>query len=236
MLAVRSALFLVVQVLSAIAWTPFSMMAWLLPPHRGYRLISRWARFITWWLRVTCNLRYEVQGLEHLDGPPAVILSKHQSAWETIAFQDFLPPHTWLLKRELLYIPFFGWGLAAAHPIAIDRGSPKQALEQLLLQGADRLARGLHIVVFPEGTRMKPGESGRYNPGGALLAVKNDAAVIAIAHNAGEFWARRSLLRKPGTIRVRISPRMTSAGRAPRELSDAAHEWIEEAMREIEGR
>jgi len=234
MAIVRALLFTAGQAVSAVVWCPVSMLARLLPPPAAYRVISCWAKFVARWLRLCCGLRYRVRGLHHLAGAPAVLMAKHQSAWETIVFQDFLPPHTWVLKRELLFIPFFGWGLAAARPVAINRARAAGALAQLLEQGSARLHSGLHVVVFPEGTRMPPGRSGKHNPGGAWLAAKSGADIIPIAHNAGRFWPRRSFTKSPGTITVHIGPRIKTAGRKPRALSEEVRAWMEREMRELE--
>ena len=198
-------------------------------------VIGLWARFITGWLALTCNLRHEVVGLEQLPGVASVILSKHQSAWETIAFQVIFPPQTWVLKREALWIPFFGWGLAATHPIAINRAARHRALGDLLGQGIKRLAEGRYVVIFPEGTRMAPGEPGVYFPGGAMLAVKAGVPVIPVAHNAGLFWPRRGFIKRPGTIRVSIGAPIMTEGKKARAINDHARQWIEtEATRLLE--
>ena len=198
-------------------------------------VIGLWARFITGWLALTCNLRHEVVGLEQLPGVASVILSKHQSAWETIAFQTIFPAQTWALKKEALWIPFFGWGLAATHPIAINRTARHRALGDLLGQGINRLAEGRYVVIFPEGTRMAPGESGVYFPGGAMLAVKAGVPVIPVAHNAGLFWPRRGFIKRPGTIRVSIGAPIMTEGKKARAINDHARQWIEtEATRLLE--
>ena len=198
-------------------------------------VIGLWARFITGWLALTCNLRHEVVGLEQLPGVASVILSKHQSAWETIAFQTIFPAQTWALKKEALWIPFFGWGLAATHPIAINRAARHRALGDLLGQGIKRLAEGRYVVIFPEGTRMAPGESGVYFPGGAMLAVKAGVPVIPVAHNAGLFWPRRGFIKRPGTIRVSIGAPIMTEGKKARAINDHARQWIEtEATRLLE--
>lgn len=226
----RSILFVLVQFLSAAVYTPVAILALPLPPVTRSRVIAGWAHFIIWWLRIICGLRYRVSGLDQLPPPPYVILSKHQSAWETIAFQVIFPAQAWVLKRELLWIPFFGWGLAASQPIAIDRNAGTRALSKVVRDGMDRLRGGRCVVVFPEGTRMPPRVRGRYNPGGAMLAVKSGATVVPVAHNAGSFWPRRGLIKHPGTIEVRIGPAISVAGKRPQQVNAEAEEWIERAM------
>ena len=226
----RSLLFAIGQVTSLLLFTPVALLAWFLPSVPRARVIGLWARFIVRWLRITCNLGYRVRGLENLPPVPSVVLSKHQSAWETIAFQDFLPPHSYILKRELLWIPFFGWGLAANRPIVIDRSHKVRALDKVISEGRERLREGRWVVVFPEGTRMLPGERGRYQAGGALMAVKAGAPVVPIAHNAGLFWPRHSFLKRPGTIDVIIGPPIETRGRKARQVNHEAEEWIEKTM------
>lgn len=233
MMLLRSCLFALGQWLAVVVWTPVCLAAWPLPPRRRARVIALWSRFALWWLRVTCSLDYRVRGRENLPAEPAVILSKHQSAWETLAFQEIFPPQAWVLKRELLWIPFFGWGLAASHPIAIDRGSGMRALEQVIRQGRERLAQGLWVVVFPEGTRMAPAQRGQYNPGGAMLAVHAGAAVVPVALNSGDYWPRKSFLKRPGTIEVVIGPAIDTRGRKAREVAREAESWIEDTVARI---
>lgn len=231
----RSALFLIGQSLAAVFFWPVTVVSLLLPLRPRLKVIALWARFVIWWLRVTCGISHRVEGAENLIEGPAVILSKHQSAWETIAFQLIFPPLVFVLKRELLWIPFFGWGLAASSPVAIKRDSPRKALAQLIAQGKKRLAAGAWVAIFPEGTRMSPGERGKYNPGGAMLAVEAGVPVVPVAHNAGRHWARRSFLKTPGVITVAIGPAIETRDHSTREVSTRAEEWIEEAMTRIGG-
>lgn len=212
---------------------PYTLLALLLipmsPPRRSH-IVAGWARFVVRWLALTCNLRYRVIGRENIPDHTCVILAKHQSAWETIAFQDIFPSQIWVLKRELLWLPFFGWGLWALDSIAIDRGARREALKQLVEQGKDRLARGLWVVIFPEGTRVAPGKRGKYHIGGTWLATHTGATVVPVAHNAGEFWRKSSLLKRPGLITVSIGPAIDAAGMKADELNKMVEEWIEEEM------
>jgi 1-acyl-sn-glycerol-3-phosphate acyltransferase len=152
---------------------------------------------------------------------------KHSSSWETVAQTVLLPPQVWVLKRELTWIPVVGWGIKLLGSIAINRSAGGSAVRQLIEQGRDRLGRGRWIVVFPEGTRMKPGESRRYGVGGAAVAAETGARVVPVAHNAGYFWPRRGLLKKRGTIRVVIGPPIETRGRDPREINEEAQRFIE---------
>ncbi|MBT4330692.1 MAG: 1-acyl-sn-glycerol-3-phosphate acyltransferase, partial [Gammaproteobacteria bacterium] len=163
-----------------------------------------------------------------------IIFSKHQSAWETMAFQSIFPPQVWVLKQSLLWIPIFGWGLALLKPIAIDRGAGRKALQQVVKQGTDRLQSGIWVVIFPEGTRLPPGEKKKFAGGGAVLANKSGYPIIPVAHNAGSFWARRGLLKRPGTIEVRIGAPIDSKNRSSSEINQQAEQWINEQMEALE--
>ncbi len=235
MIWVRSTLFFAGMAISAVLFCPVALLVWPVPVVTRMRIIGLWAHLIRWWLALTCGLRHEVKGLEHLPSKPGVILSKHQSAWETIVFQVIFPPQTWALKREALWLPFFGWGLAATSPIAINRDTPVRALERLLRQGCEKIAQGRWVVIFPEGTRMAPGEQGAYHPGGAMLAVKARVPVVPIAHDAGLYWGRRSFLKKPGVIRVCVGPPIATDGAKARAVNQAAQEWIESTMASLLG-
>lgn len=230
----RSLVFFAGMLVTAVIYTPFALAVSPLPAVLRSRLIGGWAKMIVAWLRLTCGLSYRVAGLEHLPDQPCVILSKHQSAWETIAYQQIFPAQAWVLKRELLWVPFFGWGLAATRPIAIDRSAGVRALDEVVKQGIDRLKGGRYVVVFPEGTRMAPGEHGRYNPGGAMLAKKANVPVIPVAHNSGSYWSRRGFLKKHGVIEVRVGPPIQVADKRPKQINVEAEAWIEAQMIELE--
>lgn len=233
MIYLRSLLFLLGQIVTIILYAPVAFAVYPLNPVTRSRIIGYWAHFIVWWLRLTCGLSHEVAGSENIPKNPCVILSKHQSAWETIAFQTIFPPQAWVLKRELLTIPVFGWSLAVTQPIAIDRGEGRQALHNVAEQGVDRIENGRFVVVFPEGTRVAPGRKGRYNPGGAMLAVKAKVGVLPVAHNAGEFWPRHGFLKKPGVIRVVVGPMIDVEGKRAKQVSSEAEQWIESTMEGI---
>ncbi|TMG70934.1 MAG: 1-acyl-sn-glycerol-3-phosphate acyltransferase, partial [Betaproteobacteria bacterium] len=179
-----------------------------------------------WLAKTVLGIRYRVIGRENLPRTPAVILSKHQSAWETLAFPVIFPPQVLVLKRELLWIPFFGWGLALTSPIAIDRGSGAKALKRM----ADLGRQGFWIAIFPEGTRVQPGKKGRYHPGGAWLAVNCGAPVVPVAHNAGLLWGRGAFLKRPGTVTVEIGAVIDSRAHTPESLNATVERWIEERM------
>jgi len=179
-------------------------------------------------LRVLCGLSYSVEGRENLPPGNHVLFIKHSSTWETYAIMILFPPLVWVMKREIYWIPFVGWGCMLARCIAIDRKAGPAAVNQVLAQGKDRMERfGAWVAVFPEGTRMAPGETRRYGSSGTLLAAQEGRMIVPVAHNAGYFWPRRGLLKKRGNIRVIIGPPIKAAGRDPREVNDEVQQWIE---------
>ena len=230
MVFVRSLVFMLLQLI----WTPiyatFSLFTFPLSPLIRYRIISGLAYSMMWLLRVVCGIRIEVRGAENIPPEPCIVLCKHQSAWETFALQTVFPPQVWVLKRELLFLPFFGWGLALTSPIAINRGKGKQAMKQLVEQGKQRLAAGFCVVVFPEGTRMPYGSRGKYKIGGALLAESSGTPVVPVAHNAGKFWGRNSFLKYPGTIIMSIGKPIDPTGLKADEINRQVEDWIETEM------
>ena len=233
LIVARSTLFAAGQVLFTLIYAPIAIAALALPYRTRYRVVVQWTFLNIWWLEVTCGLRHRVEGLENIPARPTVVLCKHQSAWETLVLPRYFSPQTWVLKRELLRIPFFGWGLATLRPIAIDRAAGRSALEQVVEQGGRRLAERIWVVVFPEGTRVAPGERRRYRLGGAVLAAKTGRAVVPVAHNSGDYWPRRSFLKRPGTIRLVIGEPIESEGLSPTEINTRAAEWIESTVRRI---
>ena len=232
MTLVRSLLFLILQSLFTIVFAVTVLPALWLPPVPRYRAIGGWARVVMFLARHVLGIRYRVLGLEHLPaaGMPAIVMAKHQSAWETIAFQLIFPPLSFVLKKELLKIPFFGWGLSMISPIAIDRDAGREALKDIEVQGADRLAKGFWVLIFPEGTRVKPGEKGKYNVGGAWLAAKSGVPVIPVAHNAGRLWPKNAFLKRAGEITVVIGPPIETAGKKPGAINSEVEAWIEAEM------
>jgi 1-acyl-sn-glycerol-3-phosphate acyltransferase len=215
---------------------PYALLALatsVLPRMARYRVISGWSRFVVFLARMILGIRWQVEGRENLPKRPAVILSKHQSAWETMAFQLIFPPQVHVLKRELLWIPFFGWGLALMSPIAIDRKRGPAALRAIARKGAQRLAQGFWVVVFPEGTRVAPGERRAYQLGGAWLAAASGAPVVPVAHNAGLVWPRNAFVKRPGTVTVRIGPPIEPGDRDAKTINHLAEAWIEEQQKAL---
>lgn len=227
--AVLYQVFLVVTVIPyaivCVLWAP-------LPLNLRYRLTLGWPRMAIWAAKVILGIKWEVKGWENLPDGPAVVLSKHQSAWETMFLAAHLPRDVcFVYKRELHRIPFFGWGLALLRMIPIDRAKGRDAVDQVIRVGLQRLEECRWPLLFPEGTRVAPGTAGRYKMGGTLLAKKADVPIIPVAHNAGECWPRRAFLKKPGTVTVSIGPLIHVEGRSAAVLNREVEAWIEGEMR-----
>jgi 1-acyl-sn-glycerol-3-phosphate acyltransferase len=228
-----SVAFAVVQAALTVFFAVTSLLTAPLPLIWRYRYITLWCRSVVALARVACGIRYRVHGREHLPTGPAVYLSRHESAWETIAFSSILPPHVNVLKRELLRIPFFGWGLALLGPIAIDRAAGRAALRQMADQGRLRVAQGFSVVVFPEGTRKAPGQTAEFFIGGAWLACQLGVPVVPVAHNAGRCWPRSAIWKSAGWVDVRIGPAIDTAGRSAAEVNAEAKAWIDNACAKL---
>ncbi len=233
-LYLRSLAFWVVFTLSTIALSLIVVLLFPLPFRQRYAPARFWGIMNVWWVEKTCGLRYHVEGLENIAGlRSGIVLCKHQSTWETLALHLWFKPSAWVLKRELLKVPFFGWGLALTDPIAIDRKAGRKAVEQLIEQGTERLRDNRWVIIFPEGTRIAAGKRGRYRIGGAALAAETGSIVIPVAHNAGEYWPRRGFIKHPGVIEVRIGPPVDPAGKSAQQIMDETRRWIETEMEKI---
>jgi 1-acyl-sn-glycerol-3-phosphate acyltransferase len=204
-----------------------------LPRRYTYGVALAWVDSVLWLLRVLCALDYRVEGREHLPTQRCIVLLKHSSAWETLAQLRIFPPQTWVLKRELMWVPVLGWVLWLLKPIAIDRRGGGAAVQQVLAQGTARLAQGFWVMIFPEGTRMPVGETRRYGMSGVLLAQAARLPLVPVTHNAGYFWPRRGWLKRPGTIRVVIGPPLETNGVEPRLVNERAQQWIESTLADI---
>jgi 1-acyl-sn-glycerol-3-phosphate acyltransferase len=233
MTLVRSALFAAALALVTPPYALVALASFPLPRMTRYRIISGWSRLVVFLARAILGIRWRIEGRENLPGRPAVILAKHQSAWETMAFQLIFPPQVHVLKRELLWIPFFGWGLALMSPIAIDRSRGVAALRAIARRGCERLAQGFWVIVFPEGTRVAPGVRRAYHLGGAWLAAAAQAPVVPVAHNAGLLWPRNAFLKRAGTVTVRIGPPIEPGQRDPKTINSLAEQWIEEQQKAL---
>ncbi|MDX8386533.1 MAG: lysophospholipid acyltransferase family protein [Gallionella sp.] len=227
MLVFRSLLFLLLQIIITPIFALLALLTFPFSRLTRYQFISQWAKMMLPILRVVCGIHHEVKGIENLPKEPCVVLCKHQSAWETLALQEIFPPQVWVLKRELLWIPFFGWALGLTSPIAIKRSDGKGAVKQLLKQGKARLAQGFCVVIFPEGTRIPYGKRGKYKIGGALLAASSGLPVVPVAHNAGRLWGRAAFSKHPGLITMSIGKAIPTQGRKANEINAEVEAWIE---------
>jgi 1-acyl-sn-glycerol-3-phosphate acyltransferase len=199
-----------------------------------YRILSKWAVFCIWWLKVTLNISFKVIGTENIDKPPFIIVSNHQSTWETLGFQTILPPHTWVLKKELLWIPIFGWAISLLKPIIIDRGDKLKAIKKVITQGKDRLNKGISVVIFPEGTRQPVTKLGDYQNGAVAIAKGSGYDILPIYHDAGKLWPKGSFIKKPGVITVTIGKPMSSSNGSTAEITDNIRNWALEQSRKIQ--
>ena len=194
-----------------------------------------WCAVIGWMTKVFCGLTFEVEGMEHINPQqPVVLLSNHQSAWETLALRYILPPHSVVIKRELLWFPIWGWSLLTLKSIVINRKNQRAALRVLLEKGTSYLNEGLSVLIFPEGTRTAAGELRKFSIGGAMLAQKTGFPVVPVAHNAGDFWPRYSFFKYPGMIKVKIGPVIESKGRKAADINAEAEAWVRQAMKEMD--
>lgn len=204
-----------------------------LPRSWTYGVVVAWVDSMFWLLRRLCGLDYRVEGLEHLPARTSIVLMKHSSTWETLAQLRIFPRQTWVLKRELMWVPILGWVLWLLGPIAIDRRGGGGAVQQVIDQGRQRLIAGSWVVVFPEGTRVPAGQAGRYGLSGALLASAMERPVIPVAHNAGFYWPRRGWLKRPGTIHVVIGEPIETRGVEPRLVNERVQRWVEDTVARI---
>ncbi len=234
MLFLRSLLFTLLMVLATVIWAPLCFLSAPLSYNRRYYWTSRWNVFVIWAAKVICGINYQIKGLENLPDAPVILLSKHQSAWETIFYLYFMPrPLVYVFKKEIMYIPFFGWGMALLRMIPIDRSKGRDAFSQIVEQGKKRLAGGQWIIMFPEGTRIPVGQRGKYKGGGARLAVETNTLVVPLAMNSGDYWPKNSFIKQPGTITVSIGKPISPQGLTATELMQQVENWIESEMRVI---
>jgi 1-acyl-sn-glycerol-3-phosphate acyltransferase len=201
-----------------------------------YWYISRWVNFLGWWLRVFCGIDYKITGLENIPESPCVVVSNHQSSWDTFFLQRYFFPQSIVLKKELTLIPFFGWALNGLKPISINRGKKQNALKQIICQGKERLNSNMWVLVFPEGTRVPVGETRPHFAGGAMLAIKAGVPILPLAHNAGLYWPPHQLQKTRGTIDVVIGKPIDTTGKSPKQLTLEIQHWIEEMKDQLSQR
>ncbi len=219
------------------AWTlgfaiPFVVACLFLPFPKRYRLVRIYGGGMLWVLKWSCGISYRVEGAAIPPGAH-VALWKHSSSWETMAMMVIFPRQVWVLKRELVWVPVVGIGIRQMHAIAIDRKSGHSAVSQVVEQGKQRLAEGSWVMIFPEGTRMPAGQTRRYGVSGVLLAREAGRLIVPVAHNAGYFWPRRGLMKKPGVVRVVIGEAVPVVGRDVREVNEQVQAWVERTVQAL---
>ena len=232
---IRSLIFSAGYALLTMVYGTLSLFLFFIPRKIRYSIIVSWTHIVIFWLRITCGIRYQIIGQENLPSPITshIVLSKHQSTWETLFLQGFFAPGATVLKRQLLKIPFFGWGLRGLAPIAIDRDNPREALKQVKTQSIKRLNQAYNIILFPEGTRTKVGQKGKYARSGADIAIAAKKNIIPIAINAGHLWTPGQFIKTPGLITVSIGPIISGEGKNSKTLIQDVETWIETEMQRI---
>jgi 1-acyl-sn-glycerol-3-phosphate acyltransferase len=233
MVLLRSMLFTGLMFVSTVPWSLVVVAGRLFGSGVSYVLVRAWARGVVWLARVLCGLNYRVEGAERLPDHACVVMLKHSSAYETLVQLLIFPRQCWVLKRELLWAPFFGWGAASVNPIGINRGAGRSAVDQVLRQGKQRLADGIWVMIFPEGTRMPPGQTRRYGISGTLLAQAVGTVLVPVAHDAGDYWPRRGWRKWPGTVVFSIGDAVDPAGCDPRKVNEEIQAWIEGRVAEL---
>jgi 1-acyl-sn-glycerol-3-phosphate acyltransferase len=232
---VRSLFFTAYMMVSALLVGGFMALCFWLPYRSQFAIARAWARHVFWMLDKLCGLNFTIEGRERIPAGNHIVMSNHTSAWETVAQFLIFPPQVWVLKRELLWIPLIGWGLKLLRPISINRGAGHRAVKQVIEQGKQRLADGLWVIIFPEGTRTVAGETRRFGVSGFVLATETGKYVVPLSHNAGDFWVRRGIVKKRGTIRVIIGEPIASVGKDPRLLNDEVKRSIDLGLVRISG-
>lgn len=230
---IRSVIFTILLFVSVLPWSVVVVMGRLISYPTAYALVIVWIRAIFWLLDKLCRLTFRVEGAENVPAQNGVALLKHSSACETLAQYFLFPRQCWVIKRELLWAPFLGWAIAAVRPIAINRSAGHQAVSQVLQKGKARLEEGHWVIIFPEGTRMPPGQTRRYGMSGTLLAQAAGRLLVPVAHDAGDFWPRRGWRKRPGIITFRIGKPIDPAGRDARVVNDEIQAWVESQVAEL---
>ena len=234
MFRLRAILYVVVMTLAVAPWSFVVLAAWVTPQTTRYQLAAMWTRLAIRMAALICGVRWRVEGWDNLPDGPAILLPKHQSTWETFWLPSVMPRRlSFVYKRELHLLPFFGWAMASLGMINIDRSRGADAFEQVVKQGIEHLEDGWWIVIFPEGTRTAPGSTRRYKTGGARLAVRTGTPVVPIAVNSGEVWPRGPLIRGPGEITVSIGPLIETTGKTADVVAATVESWIETEMRRL---
>ena len=233
MLLLRSLLYFVGSIISLILITLCGLFLVFANYSTRHKFLSQWAIFCIWWLKITLNITTNIIGQENVVKSPCIIISNHQSTWETLAFQSIFPAHTWVLKKELLWLPIFGWSLALLKPIIINRGDKLKAIKKVIKQGTDRLNKGISIVIFPEGTRQPYKQIGEYQNGGSAIAKKSGYNIVPVYHNAGNLWPKGAFIKKPGVITVVIGEPISDLNLSTSEITEKIRDWTLEQEKKL---
>jgi 1-acyl-sn-glycerol-3-phosphate acyltransferase len=231
---IRSSIFSIVMMVFTMFYSFLCLMTYPLPLSFRCKFVFCWTESIVWLLKVICRIDYHIDGLENIPRDRnGIVMSKHQSAWETFYLPGKFRETAIILKKELYWVPFFGWGMAMTDPIGIDRNDKTSAMKQIIRRGSEVLKAGRWVLVFPEGTRITYGEVGKYRLGGARLAVEAGVPILPVAHNAGLFWSKRKFIKRPGTIHVVYGPVIETKNRTPEEVMTLTQDWIESTMQKL---
>jgi 1-acyl-sn-glycerol-3-phosphate acyltransferase len=231
---IRSTIFSILMIVFTAIYGVLCVLTYPFPLSFRCKFVYCWTEGIIWILKYTCCIDYEVEGAENLPRDRnAIVMSKHQSAWETFYLPGKFRETAIILKKELYWVPFFGWGMAMTDPIGIDRKDKTSAMKQIIRRGSEVLKQGRWVLIFPEGTRINYGEVGKYRLGGARLAVDAGVPIIPVAHNAGLFWAKRKFIKRPGTVHLIYGPPIETQGRTAEEVMALTQDWIETKMQEL---
>ena len=234
MLFIRSLLYFIGSTVSLVVIAFIGLFFYFFSHPRRYQILSKWAQFCIWWLRITVKITIKVEGRENICQEPCVITSNHQSTWETLAFQTVFPPHTWVLKKELLSIPIFGWNLAMLSPITIKRSEKFRAMKQVIRQGSERLSSGISVVIFPEGTRQPHRRLGKYQNGAVAIAKKTGRPLQPVFHNSGKHWPKGGFIKKPGVITLVIGKQISVNNGSASDISQSIRDWALEQSERID--
>lgn len=236
MILIRSLLYILFMGFSVVIYALVLIITgWILSFKTRSRIANSWGRLNTSVLKSLCKLGYRIEGWEHLPGQNCIVVCNHQSAWETIALRGLLPcEQAWILKQELMSVPFFGWALKMVEPIAIDRSAGRAAVNQVITQGKNKLAEGRWVIVFPEGTRVPYGSRKKHGIGASVLAEKTGVPILPIVHNAGRYWRRRGIKKIPGVISVIIGPPIVTVGKSSGQIRKSVEAWMDQKLSEIE--
>ncbi len=227
MLFIRSLLYFIGSIISLLFIAFCGIFLFFFSYSVRYQIISKWACFCIWWLRITLNIKISIKGKENIPKSASIIVSNHQSTLETLAFQTIFPAQTWVLKKELLWLPIFGWNLALLNPIIIDRGNKLSALKKVITQGCVRLKKGIFVIIFPEGTRQPHDQLGEYQNGAAAMAKKSGHELLPVYHNAGKVWPKGGFLKTPGTVTIIIGSPINPGTKSASELTQEIRDWAE---------